>query len=233
MATLETLRDRAVNHLKQASAIIKPLDPALDAYGKDSALSTLESTVKLIKQIDIASYRALRRERASTKLFDDAIEEAKRKTGDENYALSDLNRMLERLARAPNTATIDAVGAAKTHVRRAHRDPQLMTNSVLRVLLSNWLIIGIFIIAIAYALVYYVFIGAGVENPLTSQGAGELATKAKLNWDQIKQGVEEANSVLEAIKSFISNVTNLVSTIPPLVIALGGIWSIVRKIVGG
>jgi hypothetical protein len=235
MATLETLRARAIRHLKQAFSAIEPLDHKLDVWGRSSALSTITSTIALLEKIDLKSYRELRKARASTALFDTALDNAKQKTGG-NSSLSIpyyLKEILKKVAENPNPETVMAVRSAKTHVSRARRDLGLMTNSILRILLSNWLIIAIFIIAIAYAFVYFVFVGANVEKPLTSEGARQVAVSAKTNWDELKQIIVGAPGWVDAAKDFISKITNLVSTIPPLLSALGALWLVVRKGISG
>jgi hypothetical protein len=236
VATLETLRARAIRHLKQAFAAIEPLDPKLDNWGRRGALSTIESTIAVLGEIDLESYQELKKARASTALFDSALESAKEKTGNENSILSipyDLKQLLNRVAENPNPATVMAIRVAKAQVSRARRDLGLMTNKMLRILLSNWPIIAIFFIAIAYALVYFVFVGAHVEKPLTSEGAHQVAASAKTNLDELKQIIVGANGGVDAAKDFLSKITNLVSTIPPLLSALGALWLVVRKAVSG
>jgi hypothetical protein len=232
LATLETLRARAIRHLKQAFAAIEPLDPELDGWGRSGALKTMESTIALLESISLDSYRELRKAGASTALFDNALASAKDKTGNQNSYTSipyELKRVLGEVATNPNPATVRAIRTAKAHVSRARRDLGLMTNSTLRILQSNWLIIAIFFIAIAYALVYFVFVGANVEKPLTGDGARQVAASAKTNWDELKQIIVGANGVADAAKDFISKITNLVSTIPPLLSALAALWLVVRS----
>jgi hypothetical protein len=235
MATLETLRARAIGHLKQAFAGIEPLDREFDDWGRSGALSRIKSTIALLEKIDLKHYRECKKARTSTALFDNALDDAKEKTGGDSILSipHDLNRLLDKVAESPNPAAVMAIRVAKTHVSRARRDLGLMTNSIVRILLSNWLIIAIFIVAIAYAVIYFVFVGANVEKPLTSEGARQVAVSAKTNWDELKQIIVAAPGVVDAAKDFISKITNLVSTIPPLLSALGALWLVLRKAVTG
>jgi hypothetical protein len=235
MATMEALRRSAIQHLEQAAAAIEPLEN-LDGYSRRSVLSTITSTVAGLQAINIPAYRALTKAGGSTAVFDRALADARSRTGDRTSNLSipyDLGRLLAQAAKSPDVATTDAIALAIAHARRAYRDVRLMGSSTLRLLQSNWLIVAILAIAIVYAIVYFIFFGSHVEQPLTGDGPREVASKAKDALEQMQSTIKNADGVVDAANGFVSKLTDFISKIPQLLAALGGVWLVVRKAIAG
>jgi hypothetical protein len=112
MSSLERLRARTVDKLSQALTLLQGMPGT--AYGRDSAIDTLQTTLLKVGNIDLNGYVRLKKVRANLDaVFSTPVNEAIRAiSGDSSLAVPyDLRQILKQQERAqPDINIVNAAG---------------------------------------------------------------------------------------------------------------------------
>jgi hypothetical protein len=105
----------------------------------------------------------------------------------------------------------------------------LMRSPRLRFFMGPWIILIIFVAAIMYGGLYFIFKGAQVTAPLTPGGLHMIPAKAASGIMDLKSTLHSPNDIISTTIEFVKKLTDLISSLPALIAAFGVLYAACRK----
>jgi hypothetical protein len=191
--------------------------------------NSLNEGMKSISAINHEQVRAFEAAKKSVKvIFKDNIDAAIVK-GDE--ALTRLNDRVSDIPAELFGAYPAASARARAYVREGQRYLRLAKMSDVQRIVASGLSMRIALISAAIvAVLYFVFSGSGVHSPLSGEGLQQVAQSASRIPAKLATSATESGSFIESITGTIKQLTELFSSWPLLLAALGGAIRATQKV---
>jgi hypothetical protein len=106
-----------------------------------------------------------------------------------------------------------------------------MKNPWLRFAMGPWILVTIFFAAILFGMYFFIFHASEVPAPLSQQGARLVANKAADGARDLRTILTSANGSIDALGGFSKKLTELISGLPELIVAIGILFAALRKLI--
>ena len=226
MASLEKLVHDASDQIEKARGILEPfIQRALEI---EFACSRLHKSLEDLNKVNIEAYRLAKRVGGNTsEIFQTPLRSAQ-----ERFQDTDDDNIFAQLRAAATRSPSDiellkAIGDARIHAQKAYYSIRRASSVTFRVLTSNWLIALTFILAVAIGIVYFFFVGADVAQPFNNPAA--VAVSAKTKTTSLIENLSSTSGFIDAVTTFCKSLTEMFSSIAPLLAAACALWAAVRK----
>lgn len=212
--------------------------------GRGDALRTLQRVHAQISAIKADEYVTLKMTGFATQaIFEQPVEEAIQRLS--GKGILDIPHDIRKIRRTvevanPDMTVAQAIPVVEEDVQTAVVAIRQMqeTGAGLRApaparrpwLLSAWSVVGIFIIALLYAIAYFVFKGSQVHDPLSAGGPIKVLEAGRLNLAAMKTVVTQADNLVDASRKLLEHLTKLISKVPALIAGFGIAYAAVRKL---
>lgn len=229
--TIFRLQQRALVSLQ--IAIDEVTQMASSVYGRNRALVSVQKVHATLESIDLNYYLRQKKARRPTKeSFDRPVHECLTLLNSKRGANLpfDVNCMRKSLDARPDDESLSHFSVFILTLRHSYRDIRLLRSRLLRILMSGWTVAGIFAFAALYAIGYFAFVKSGVNYPISDEGARQVVASAQIHVNDITAKIRHSRDALEAAKVLSEKVIDLVSKVPPVLLAISVIYPAFRKV---